>query len=100
MKGPGWLGPRKAKLYVKMVADLTNHGDTSLTIKDAGEIVGENFTNVEELPDDTANCAWCLAEKGLKSPEGMSHGICRAHSEEILRQADELLGRRRVTAPN
>ena len=90
MKGQKWLGPSKAALYVQMVADMTNQGDTSLTIRDAGETVGESFTETEE-PDETANCAWCLKEKGLPSPEGMSHGICRAHAAEILRQAAELL---------
>ena len=93
MKGQKWLGPSKAKLYVQMVADITNHGDTSLTIKDAGETMGESFTNLKELPDETDNCAWCLKEKGLASPEGVSHGICRAHAADIIRQADELLGR-------
>lgn len=98
MTGPKWLGPGKAKLYIQMVADTTNGGDTSLSIKDAGETVGESLSKVEELPDKTENCAWCLAEKGLASPEGMSHGICRRHSADLLRQLDDLSAKKAIEA--
>lgn len=32
--------------------------------------------------DDTTECAWCLAHKGLPMGEG-SHGICEAHAEIV-----------------
>ena len=45
----------------------------------------ETGTAAEVLITD---CAWCLAEAGLPPGDG-SHGICPAHTEQIIMQARE-----------
>ena len=40
------------------------------------------------LDDPFANpCAWCLAARGEKAGPGVSHGICKRHKEELLKEA-------------
>jgi len=35
---------------------------------------------------DEKECAWCLAEQGIK-PQSGSHGICHMHAQQLVEQS-------------
>lgn len=35
-------------------------------------------------------CAWCLAEKGIEPKPNESHGICKKHQKELLKEIKQL----------
>lgn len=54
-------------------------------------------TSDDIIPDSLLEpqCAWCMTERGEDLGEG-SHGICREHADEMLRQHHQSLEERRA----
>ncbi len=46
-----------------------------------------------EEEESSLDCAWCLAEQGIKPSSG-SHGICSTHYAQVLAQAEQRQQRR------
>ena len=34
-------------------------------------------------------CSWCLKEKGIPPTKGDSHGICKRHYNQIMKEIEE-----------